>query len=169
MNIKVSSILLTVFFLASCSSDISSSKLAEIEKRTDEVELLFDKYEDLNDDLMDIIEDQDYAFKMFTKVKKELREVDSSVTSRKKRIASMENPEAKEGETATPAPEEVIAPHREKLAELEEEKAELQAEADGYLAETREYTAQALKLRKERNAVYNKYTKSRQALKKLKE
>ena len=155
--------------LASCSSDISSSKLAEIERRTDEIDRLFDRYEDLNDDLMDIIEDQDYAFKMFTKIKKELREVDTSVTSRKKRIASMENPEAKEGETVTSAPEEIIAPHREKLAELEEEKAELQAEADEYLAETREYTAQALKLRKERNAVYNKYTESRQAIKKLKE
>ena len=81
----------------------------------------------------------------------------------------MENPKAKEGEEVTPAPEEKIAPHREKLAEYEEEKAELEEKANDLLTKTRDYTAQALKLRKERNSVYDQYTKSRLALKELKE
>ncbi len=46
---------------------------------------------------------------------------------------------------------------------------ELEEKANGFLTKTRDYTAQALTLRKERNSVYDQYTKSRLALKELKE
>ena len=145
-----------------------SPRLVEIENRTEALEELYEKYEEINDELVELIEEQDYNFKLFTKVKNVLRVVNNSISSRKKRINSMENPEAKDGEEITPAPEKAIIPHRERLAEYEEEKAELEEKANEYLSKTRDYTAQALRLRKERNALYDQYTKYRLELKDLK-
>ena len=45
------SLLVITALLTSCSTEISSSRLAEIENRTEALEELFQRYEDMNDDL----------------------------------------------------------------------------------------------------------------------
>lgn len=155
--------------LFSCSSDIDPNLLARIENRNAITEELYENYEEINDELIDLIEEKNYFYGKLTKTKNELRAVNSKIISRKKRIASMEKPEAKDGEEVQPAPEEAIAPHREKLAGFEEEKAEFEAEAELYLKNTREFTKKSLEVRQKRNALYNEYTQSRLALKALKD
>ena len=153
--------------LFSCSSDIDPNLLAQIENRNTITEELFEKYEDINDELIDLIEEKNYFYGKLTKTKNELRDVNARIISRKKRIASMEKPEAEKGQEVQPAPEEAIAPHREKLAGFEAEKVELEAEAELYLKNTREFTAKSLEVRKNRNVIYDQYTESRLALKAL--
>ncbi|MCM8535207.1 MAG: hypothetical protein NE334_04670 [Lentisphaeraceae bacterium] len=155
------------FLLFSCSSNIDPNLLAQIENRNDITEELFENYEEINDELIDLIEEKNYFYGKLTKTKNELREVNAKIISRKKRISSMENPEAKEGEEVQAAPEKLIAPHREKLAGFEEEKVELEAEAELFLKNTREFTTKSLEVRKKRNAIYDQYTQSRLALKAL--
>ena len=161
----------TFFLLCSCSSSIDPDLLAQIENRTALTENLFDKYEDLNEELMEVIEEQNYAYKKMIKAKNALRVVNNRINSRQKRISMIQNPpKPKEGEegkavqTENPA---ALEGHQDKLAEYTEEQAELQTEVDEWLALTREHTARELELRTARNAAYDEYTKSRQALKEL--
>ena len=158
--------------LVSCSSDIDPELLAQIENRTEQTEDLFDHYEELNDELMEVIEEQAYAYKKLIKTRNALREVNNRIISRKKRIKSVkgEDLKPKDGENPKPKPRvnpNVVQGHQERLAVYNEEQAELQAEADEWLAETRKFTEQALKLRTARNKAYDEYTKSRLALKEL--
>jgi hypothetical protein len=166
------SLILTLVSLifTSCSSDIDPDLLAKIEHRTSLTEDLYESYEDANETLFDIIQEQYYYEKKFTKTKNALRDTNNRIISRKNRIASMENPVQKEGEEPIlPAPPELIAEQAERLTELEEERAELELKAAEYLENIRNLTASSLTLRKNRDALYDEYTNSRLELKSLNE
>ena len=168
-------LILTVGLLYSCSSGIDPDLLAQIENRTELTDDLFDRYEELNEELREVIVEQDYAYKKLIKTRNSLRMVNSRITSRKKRIQMIQSPpqpKEEEGKEQPSQPQPKANPaavegHQERLAEYTEEQAELQAEADEWLALTREHTAKALQLRTARNRAYDEYTKSRQALKEL--
>jgi uncharacterized coiled-coil DUF342 family protein len=177
---KFFTLILAVSLLYSCSSGIDPDLLAQIENRTELTDELFDHYEELNEELMEVIIEQDYAYKKLIKARNALRVVNSRIISRKKRLQMSrapqqpEVPAKKDGEQETqseqpqPAPNPAaVATHQEKLNEYTEEQAELQAESDDWLAQTRNHTAKALQLRTARNRAYDEYTKSRQALKEL--
>jgi hypothetical protein len=155
--------------LFSCSSNIDPELLAKIEQRNEINEDIFDKYTDMNDELIELIEEQNYYFAKLTKIKNSLRSINSRIDSRQKRIEALKNPEVKEGEEAVPATEKALAPHLKRLAEYKEEKIELDTKAEKLLENTQKFTSLALKLRKDRNTIYDQYTESRRILKALNE
>ena len=59
----------TLILLNSCSSTIDKSLLAQIEHRTELTEELFEQYEDINDDLIDLTEEKNYHYKKLIKNK----------------------------------------------------------------------------------------------------
>ena len=160
-------ILLILAALTSCSSGIDPSLQAQIDSKSYSTEELFDLYEDLNDELVDVIEDKDYYYKKLIKAKSAFRVLNQRISTREKRIAAAQSPEVKEGEPAPVINEEKINSYRESIAEFEEELAEVQAEVDEYTALTKEYTDQAIKLRVNRNKAYDAYINSREELKAL--
>lgn len=160
-------IFLAITALVGCSSRIDPSLQQQIDYKSASTEELLENYEELNEQLVDIIEEKNYYYKKLIKAKNAYREVNSKITSRKKRITSIESPTVKEGEQAPPVNQDQLEDHREKLTEYEEELAEIQTEMDEYLTMTKELTAKELELRPIRNKAYDAYISSREELKNL--
>lgn len=166
-NSKSLLILLIIAVLAGCSTGIDPSLQEQIDNKTYSTEELFEHYEDLNEELVDIIEEKDYNYKKLIKVKSAYRLLKQKISSREKRITSEQTVEVKEGEPAPVVNEEKINTYRESIAEFEEELAEIQAEVDEYTALTKEFTDKELELRVARNKAYDAYISSREELKAL--
>ena len=168
MNISKSLLaLLMIAVLTGCSTGIDPALQEQIDYKSYSTEELFDHYEDLNDELVDVIEEKNYNYKKLIKAKGAFRVLKQRIDSRQKRIAAIQSPEVKEGEPAPVINEDQINSYRESIAEYEEEIAEIQAEIDEYTALTKEFTDKAIKLRVNRNKAYDAYLNSRAELKTL--
>lgn len=152
-----------------CSSRIDASLQEQIDFKSASTEELFDHYEDLNDQLVDVIEDKDYYYKKLIKAKNQFRVITNRINNRKSRIISAETPTAQKGEEVKPVDTGLVEDHREKLTEYEEELAEIQKEIDEYMTLTKELTNKSLELRTGRNKAYDAYINSRNELKMLNE
>ncbi|MCM8528894.1 MAG: hypothetical protein NE327_20390 [Lentisphaeraceae bacterium] len=165
-------ILTTLFlfiFAAGCSSGIHPDLQAQIDLKSYSTEELQELYEDLNDELVDVIEEKNYNFKKLIKAKDEFRTLSTRRYNRQTRLTALESPEVKEGEALPQVKEGQLETHRERLAEYDEEIAEAQVEVEKYTAITKELTEKAVKMRTARNKAYDAYIASREDLKALHE
>ena len=168
MNISKSLLtLLMIAVLAGCSTGIDPALQEQIDYKSYSTEELFEHYEDLNEELVDVIEEKNYYYKKLIKVKAAFRVLKQRIDSRQKRISEIQSPVVKEGEPAPVINEDKINSYRESIAEYEEEIAAIQTEIDEYTALTKKFTDTAIKLRVNRNKAYDAYINSREELKAL--
>ena len=161
------SLLFTLFVLASCSSQSYIEK--QIEATEENLELTAEKYEDYNDELAELLEEQEYNYKKMLKARMAAREVSQKIESRQKRIDALQNPPAaKEGEAKPVVNPEVLAKHQERLKEYEMESKEISAEVELYTKRSRSATVRALQFRKNRDITYSRFLKVEADLEKLK-
>lgn len=163
-------ILSTLFlfiFSVGCSSGIDPELQAQIDLKSYSTEELFELYEDLNDDLVDVIEEKNYNFKKLIKAKNEFRTLSTRRYNRQTRLTALESPNVKEGEALPQVNESQLSGHRERLAEYDEEIVEAQQEVDKYTVLTKELTEKAINMTAARNDAYNAYIASREDLKEL--
>ena len=159
--------LLLLIFSFGCSSDIDPQLQEQIDLKSYSTEELFEIYEDLNEELVDIIEEKDYNYKKLLKAKNAFRTSSTRRYNRQTRIAALESPKVAEGEVIPDGNGEKINAYKEKLIEYDEEISEAQEDVDKYTALTKELTEKAIKLRESRNKAYDAYIASREELKVL--
>ncbi|NQZ56193.1 MAG: hypothetical protein HRT88_01810 [Lentisphaeraceae bacterium] len=165
---KYSTLFLSLFIMASCSSNISPNLQKRIDLQEEHLELSSEKYEDYNDELTDLLEDQEYYYKKMLKAKIAYREVSQKISSRQKRIKAIQNPpKPKEGEAVKKANPQALVKHQEKLKEYEMDIKEVSIEVELYMEKSRTATARALQYRVNRDITYGSYLKAQTDLDKL--
>ena len=156
---------LIALLTTSCLSPIQGSLLKQIENKTATNEELFEKYEEINKQLVEAIAKENYSYSKLIKTKNSLRAINYRITRRKEIIAKLQMPKATKS-TATPT--KVVNTQKERLATFVTQQKALSLETTKWLSTTKTLSAEALKLRKTRNEAYQNYTKSRLELKALK-
>jgi hypothetical protein len=156
---------LIALLTTSCLSPIKGSLLEQIENRTETTEELFEKYEEINTQLVEAIAKENYSYSKLLKTKNSLRAINYRITRRNEIISKLQKPKT----TKAPAtPTKVINTQKERLATFVTQQKALSLETAKWLSTTKALSAEALTLRKTRNKTYQNYTESRLELKTLK-
>lgn len=158
---------LALFISVGCGGVVDQSLQERIRQTTTATEDLFENYEDLNDELFEITEKYEKAYKKLIKAKDAHRELNTQINNRNKRIQGIQTPTVKEGEPVAVVDNKALEGHQEKLAEYQKELQENIQEIEKWTTLSKELNEKALALRPARNAAYNAYIKSREDLKDL--